>query len=165
MAVITIKNVNIEVVKKGRNSYEKATVEYTDEKGDTKSKPVVSFSNPAVFAVVKDSKPGDRFNARSVEKDGYWNWAELTPVTRQEATPAKGSYVDNRETADERRMRQLMIVRQSSISNALEFLKLRGDNTASMEDVLSTAQDFVDFVYGTEEALGAVDREDQDIPY
>jgi hypothetical protein len=53
----------------------------------------------------------------------------------------------NYETADERAARQVMIVRQSSISNAVALLKTE-KHTPTTEEVLAVAKQFENFVLG-----------------
>jgi hypothetical protein len=106
----------------------------------------MSFSNPAVFAALSKIKNPTKV---SVENDGapYYNWTKLTPVTNDEVpVKSKGwAYGDSRETPEERAKRQLMIVKQSSLSNAIEYLKM-SEASVSSDDVLATAQKFVDWV-------------------
>ena len=163
MALITVQDVSVEEIKKGRNSYQKATVVYTNSKGENKEKGVVSFSNPAVFSVIKDAKSGTKWDVEYAKDDPYFNWAKVSPIVEDgnglptvvgKTGPTGGKVTgSNYETADERTKRQLMIVRQSSISNALEYMKNTNNQDFGVTDVLGIAQEFVDFVY-MEEELG-----------
>ncbi len=169
MALITVQDVSVEEVKKGRNSYQVAVVVYTNPKGENKEKKVVSFSNPAVFATVKDAKSGSKWEVEYAKDDPYFNWARISPIVENErGQPAVADKVtggkvtgSNWETSDERAKRQLMIVRQSSISNALEYMKNTNNQDFGVTDVLGIAQEFVDFVYMDEEVgLGAMGLQD-----
>lgn len=165
MSQIVIQEVVVDTVKKGRNSYQVASVTYSDN-GKNFTKKIMSFANPKVFDVVQNAKQGERYDV-SVVKDGdYWNWSALKMVTGEQNTPeraqpATGGKVlgSNYETADERKLRQLYIIKQSSISNAIEFLK--GDENVTVAEVLNIAQHFVDYVYGTNQTL---EEMDSDIP-
>lgn len=168
MSQITIQEVNTEFVKKGRTGYTKATVIYTDEKGENRNKQLMSFANPAVFDAVKDAVAGDKYEIKAVKEGDYWNWAAATKVSADSApgaakAPSGGKVVgSNYETADERKVKQLYIIKQSSIANAIEFVKYSqrdGVEPYTVGDILDIAQQFVDFVYGTEENLGKVDTE------
>lgn len=174
MALITVQDVSVEEVKKGRNSYQVAVVVYTNNKGENKEKKVVSFSNPAVFATVKDAKSGSKWEVEYAKDDPYFNWAKISPVvedangfpTVQGKTGPTGGKVtgSNYETSEERAKRQLMIVRQSSISNALEYFKNTNYTTFGVTDVLGIAQEFVDFVYMDEEVgLAEVGLQDRSV--
>ena len=166
MSQITIQEVTTEYVKKGRSGYTKATVVYTDEKGENRTKPLMSFSNPAVFEALKDASQGDKFEIKVVKEGEYWNWSAATRVDKDSTPVAKapsgGKVVgSNYETADERKVKQLYIIKQSSISNAIEFVKYSqrdGVEPYTVGDILDIAQQFVDFVYGNDsEEVGSMD--------
>lgn len=164
MSIITIQEVTTEFVKKPKGGYSVANVTYTDN-GKNFSKKIMSFANPAVFDAVKDAKQGDVFDV-TVTKDGeYYNWSSAKKLDKDtpekaQAAPAAGRVLgSNYETADERKLKQLYIIRQSSISNAIEFAKMRTpvEEPYTPGDILDLAQQFVDFVYGTEEAVASMD--------
>lgn len=170
MPQVTIQDVRVETVTKGRNSYQVATVVHTTPRGETKEKKVMSFSNPAVFAVVSKATSGQSFEVGYTPGDQYYNWATITPLgdasspakasTGGTAAPAGGKVaVSTYETAEERKIKQLYIVKQSSIANALEYLKLKDDKEFGVSDVLEIAQDFVDYIYGTNETLEEMDSD------
>lgn len=170
MSQITIREVSVDEVKKGRNSYFKASVVYTDEKGENRTKPIMSFANPAVFAQVKDAKAGEKYVVKVVKDGEYYNWASLVKVEGDivPTKPVAGGKVlgSTYETADERKVKQLYIIKQSSISNAIEFVKYSqrdGVEPYTVGDILDIAQEFVDFVYSTDEAVEAVDRGNEGI--
>jgi hypothetical protein len=163
---VNIQDVTVSTVTKGRNSYQVAEVVYSNDRGENKTKKIMSFSNPAVFAVVSKGAKG----WHDTESDGapYYNWTSIKPAggDDQQAAPAaakSGVVKSTYETAEERKVKQLYIIRQSSISNAIDYLKAvhKEDEPAwNVNDVLNVAQEFVDFVYGTEEALASMDSED-----
>lgn len=166
MSQITIQEVTTEYIKKGRSGYTKATVVYTDEKGENRTKPLMSFSNPAVFEALKDASQGDKFEIKVVKEGEYWNWSAASRVDKDATPSAKapngGKVVgSNYETADERKVKQLYIIKQSSISNAIEFVKYSqrdGVEPYTVGDILDIAQQFVDFVYGNDsEEVGSMD--------
>lgn len=162
---IKIQDVSTETVQKGKNKYQMATVVYTDG-GKNYTKKIMSFSNPAVFDTVKNAKAGEEYDVKAVKDGDYWNWAAITKAdgdTPTKAAPAAGKVVgSNYETAEERKVRQLLIVKQSSITNALSYLNRAGSEPYNVQDVINIAQEFVDFVYGTNETLEEMDN---DIPY
>lgn len=165
---IKVQEVTVETVQKGRNKYQVATVVYTDG-GKNFTKKIMSFSNPAVFDTVKNAKSGEEYDVKAVKDGEYWNWASIERAGSGEAkaavagTPAAtGGKVlgSNYETADERKIKQLYIIKQSSIANAIARAAQHPDPNSV--DVLSLAQMYVDFVYGTNETL---EQMDDDIPY
>ena len=174
---VTIQEVTIDNGGAGKNKWQKATVTYTHN-GQNRKQTVMSFSNPAVFAYVSKIQHPVAVNV-TVTKNakGYDEWAAVEPATgeapaspvKAAGAPSGGKVVgSNWETPEERAKRQLMIVRQSSISNAIEYLSvtkgLKEDSDEAVKHVLAVAQEFVDFVYGTEEKLGSMDGIKQDIP-
>jgi len=173
---VKIQEVNVEFVKNGKNGYEVANVNYL-YKGDAKTTKIMSFSNPQVFKDVQ-KLVGKTVEVDTTQNGKYTNWAKLTPVAESpDQQPSVGGKSDvvksttvrsTYETPEERAQRQLMIVRQSSISNAIEVLKHNDlGNQINILTVLEVAQQFVDFVYG-KDALPEPERlEDMqdDVPY
>ena len=135
--------------KNGR-SYQIIEVTYKNESGQIANKKLMSFSNPSVFNHVKSLAKGDSLNV-TTEKDaaGYWQWTgignEETASTTQ-AKPANGGRVtgSNYETKEERAARQILIVRQSSLSSAVELLGAG----KSVSDVINVAKQFEEYVFG-----------------
>lgn len=167
MSNITIQEVTVETITKGRNSYNVATVVHTTDRGDNKTKKVMSFANPAVFNAIKDAKQGEVFEVAFTPGDQFFNWASAKPVGTATAAPktATGGKVvgSTYETPDERKIKQLYIIRQSSISNAIELLSVGAKTPPKVDEVLDIAQHFVDFVYGTNETVDSMDPENQDV--
>ena len=148
--IVDVGAPNTHAAKNGR-SYQSIEVTYKDEQGQVKNKKIMSFSNPSVFNHIKGLAKGDQINLRT-EKDanGYWQWTGIggdTPVA-QETKPATGGRVtgSNYETKEERAQRQIYIIRQSSISSAVELLGT-GAKTA---DVIATAKEFEAYVFAKE---------------
>lgn len=168
---IKIVEVNLESVKKGKTGYQVAHVSYTYN-GEPRTQKIMSFANPAIFKEVQELSPGETIDV-TLAKDsaGYTQWAKI--VRGGNTSNSSGSTgASNRsysgqtgrdfETADERKLKQLLIVRQSSISNALEYMKATGNNTFGVTDLLDIAQHFVDFVYDNNETL---ENMKDDIPF
>ena len=172
MPQVQIQNVTVETVTKGSNSYQVAVVSY-DNKGATKEKKVMSFSNPAVFSVVKGLTAGTWINVEYAKDDPYFNWAKVEVVDMGAAqastvaapvAPSAGKVLGSQyETREERQTRQLHIVRQSSLSNAVAMLTPGAKAPLKLEEVLTLAQSLVDFVYGTEDILAAPNSDLEDV--
>lgn len=136
---IEIINVAVTQVPTAKGSYGRAEVTYKNKSFQDKveSKPIMDFSAKDVYNVLKDAKFGDVFTiAREKNDKGFWDWKKI--VTGDEgamfneeekkgissmATPANTSPRSTYETADERAARQVLIVRQSSVSSAIAALK------------------------------------------
>lgn len=126
---------------------------YTDSAGKVDSKKLVSFSNKDVFNMFKTAAPGSTFEVTS-EKDsnGYWQWTAAKPLGEGAATAAptgmgKATPRSTYETPEERAKRQVYIIRQSSLSAAIDLLKHNNPKGAiAIPDVVSVARDFEEFV-------------------
>lgn len=152
---IKIINVTVETVPSGKGrSYEKALVSY-ESNGREQTFTLMSFTNPAVFKTIKDAQQGQEFEVTVGKNDkGYNSWVAVAPATGGSSQPGKTSSTtvakSTYETAEERKLKQLYIIKQSSIANAIEFL---GNNRRpdqlnhDVDDVLKIAQQFVDFIY------------------
>jgi hypothetical protein len=163
---ITILNVTHEHVPNAKGGYGKLDVAYKND-GKTEGKKIMSFSNEAVFNTVREAKAGDMFDVvTEKDKNNYWQWASVTPVhgaaAAQEATVAtkttSGATTTPRstyETPEERAKKQVYIVRQSSIANAIAYSQgVKALKTA--EDVLKVAAQFEAFVFGEKYDDGTV---------
>ncbi len=139
---IEIINVAVTQVPTAKGSYGRAEVTYKNKSYQDKveSKPIMDFSAKDVFNTLKDSKFGDQFTILREKNDkGFWDWKKIVTEADQAmfneeekknrsissmATPtANTSPRSTYETADERAARQVLIVRQSSVSSAIAALK------------------------------------------
>lgn len=167
---IVIQEVKIEEVRNGKNKYDKAEVVYSFN-GQNRTQKLMSFSNPAIFAQVRKMVSGETYDVEVVKNEaGFNSWAKIVAVSGE---PAPGVAVSNDkpvtgrtnvstyETAEERKIKQMYIIKQSSISSAIDYLTYAGA-AATVESVLEVAQQFVDFVYGNREA--DLFQQDNDIP-
>ena len=173
---VIFQEVNVENVVKGKTRYSKAVVTYTSN-GRNMQQTMMSFTNPDVFAIVQKLSPGQEIEVEITKNDaGYNQWASCKPVVADDSAPAATggksvtggkSPVSQYETREERQVRQLHIVRQSSISNAVAALTPGAKAPLKAEDLVALAQEFVDFVYSddTAEDLVAANPEIKDVPY
>ena len=151
-------------VTKQPKGYSVAEVAYKTDDGKTKGMKVLDFVQKEVFAVVKDCKPGDVCQA-DFEKNakGFWQFSNVvntgakgdTSVSAPQAAsaPAKPG---NWETSTERAARQVMIVRQSSLSNALKYCEVNAMKKISEDEVIAIAQIFEDYVLGADKPTGEI---------
>lgn len=168
---VEIQEVVVTEAGNGPRKYKVADVVYSWN-GNNRKQRIMSFANPDVFKTVTGlSTPITADIEVTKNAKGYDEWAKVSPVgnlppgaAAAASAKAPGKVLgSNYETSEERAKRQLMIVRQSSISNAIEFLKA-GENEFGVTTVLNVAQQFVDFVYGTDETLETLDRIPNDLP-
>lgn len=155
---VNIVNVTVEVKKPGPRGYSLATVQYLKD-GETKYQNVMSFVNPAVYAAVQKHIGEEVEVTLTKNAKGYDEWAGVSPASgsngaaqttgsgTQSATPATRVTGSNYETPTERARRQVLIVRQSSLTAALSFLKDTPEGLQNVEQVKDIAQEFVDFVF------------------
>jgi len=161
--VIEIINVSVEVkpTKVAGKTYELFDVAFKNKSFQDKveGKKIAAFVSPKVTAILRAAKFGDTYTVVR-EKDGeYWKWVDMViPGQEQEEntnmnTPVKTNPTpkSNYETSEERAARQVMIVRQSSISAAVNALKLDKAQLNATE-VIAMARNFEAYVLGTDDA-------------
>lgn len=167
---VEIQEVVVTEAGNGPRKYKVADVVYSWN-GNNRKQRIMSFANPDVFKTVTSlSIPASVAVETTKNAKGYEEWAKVVLSSDSSVSPVKTTGAptkvvgSNYETPEERKFRQLLIVRQSSIANAIEFLKFdadRGDISVNL--TLEVAQQFVDFVYGNEK-MGTMDGIEQDIP-
>lgn len=146
-----IEVVNVSVEDKGK--YNMAVVAYR-ENGQLKEKKIMSFgAASAVYKVLSKASQGQKFDVKATKNDkGYWDWTEITESNGESSkggsTLGNPAPKSNYETAEERAMRQVLIVRQSSVSNAIEYLKANPKKVPTVQEVLMVAKQFEDYVFG-----------------
>jgi len=131
--------------------------------------------------VLADNSVGKTFDVESVKNAaGYWDWTNLSVASGAPANtsasnaPSVGRATSNSTyaTAEERAKVQVYIVKQSCLAQAVALAGQSGTNTvyggkkATLDDVLSTAQKMVDFVF-SEKAASINDLTDlpNDLPF
>ena len=157
--IVDVGAPNTHAAKNGR-SYQSIEVTYKNDQGQVANKKLMSFSNPSVFNHIKDLSKGASLNVTTTkDANGYWQWTgiggdETAPTS--ETKPATGGRVtgSNYETKEERAARQILIVRQSSLSSAVDLL----GPGKSVEDVIATAKQFEAYVFGQAEDVSIGDE-------
>lgn len=159
---IVFQEMSIEKVPTAKGSYDKATVTYRKD-GKLEEKALMSFVSKVVIEKFKKAKKGDKFWITTEKNsNGYWQWIKAEESDGEDTPPfeggipvankapaAKPSGNGNWETKDERQARQVCIVRQSSLSNAIEFLNHNNKNY-KLDDVIDTAKSFEAYVFGSD---------------
>ena len=144
--------------KAGTKGYEVVEVAYKDPEGKTKGMKVLDFVQREVFKSLEGVNDGDILDVEFEQNDkGYWQFKSIAKGT----APASGTNTKgvsaaapaargNWETSEERAARQVMIVRQSQLTNTISYFELTKHTKATPEDVIAVAKVFEAFVLGTE---------------
>lgn len=148
-----IQIVNVSVSKPAGKKYNQADVVFTRDGRESKWR-IMDFANPQVFKALQNAQEGEEFAITVGKNDkGYDTWTSATKVAEGAVAPSAkasgstgGTTKSSWETADERAARQRLIVRQSSLAQAIEYFKLQETKPNHM-DVLSLAEEFHDWVF------------------
>lgn len=153
---VTILSVTIE----NKGKYNIADTAYKDDQGKVGGKKIFSFgAAEKAYKVLSDpSAVGKTFEVTSVKNEkGYWDWTALSPAgSAPAASTGSASGIvqgtaatvrSNYETAEERANRQVLIVKQSSLSAAVATLAVGAKAPPKTAEVLALAQEYVDFVF------------------
>jgi hypothetical protein len=179
ITVIDVGSPNSHPTSKG-GSYQSIEVTYKGEDSKVGSKKLMSFANPTVFNAAKTWAKGDTVNIRTEKlpgKDGqlYWQWTGIdtgdapvgAPSQTTGATPTSSRpAVSNYETREERAARQILIVRQSTLSNAIALLTTGAKAPPSNADVFKLADELQTYIFNEKPAVDKIaDDMEDDIPY
>ena len=173
-----IKILNVQNEDKGK--YNQLLVNFKNlDTGVVMATKVMSFTVPDVYAQLKDAVVDSIFDVQSVKNDkGFWEWKSVGPLKEAEVAASKKSSFAAKantagrdfETSAERHVRQKLIVRQSSLSAAIEVAKELG----ALGDVLGIAENYERWVYrgtpfdvakSSKTPANAIEDMDNDIPY
>lgn len=167
---LVISEVAVDNIVKGKSRYSVANVVHTYN-GESRTQKIISFANPKVFEQVQHLKAGDTIEVEVTKNDaGYNQWASLKKVndnqeeqvSSDKPKPSAGKVLGSTyETKEERAARQVLIVKQSSLSSAIASF---GSKVADLDEAAITAraQEFADWVFSNDVSL--VDMPD-DVPY
>lgn len=163
---ITILSIDIKTVPTAKGSYQTADVAYKNNsfQGKVEGKKVMSFgATKDSFATLAQASPGQTYEVTIVKNDkGYNDWVSMaqaqpgapSPVaptaTGTTGKPAAASPRSTYETPEERAQRQVLIVRQSSLSSAAAVLTAGAKTPPSAQAVVALAKEFEAYVFGTE---------------
>ena len=176
MSEICIEVKSVDLVKattKTNKPYEFVDLMYKNKSFQDKveGKKVMPFGNKEVFDVLKNSEKGDVFFiGRTKNTDGFWDWDKISaesnsykqveevshPISKSPISKAVSSS-SNWETAEDRAKKQVYIIRQSSLTNAVNTLV----GNVNPDDVKVTAQTYINFVLGIDDPSVT----ENDIPY
>lgn len=129
--------------------YNFVNVVYKTEEGKMEARDIPAWTE--VGKVLEDAKVNDTYSIEREKNGMYWNWIGISRQDSfnedkvQPKTFSKPQY----ETAEERNARQVLIVRQSSLSTAVSVCTVAG-TVVSAEDVIKVAKRFEQFVFSGE---------------
>lgn len=158
-------------------SYNQLDVAYKDNQGKVVGKKIMDFTYKDTYNTLKSATSGQVYEVETVknEKSGYWDWKSATlstafPSAQQIAPPSKGTPVGKStyETPEERAIKQVYIVRQSSISNAIEVAKAnKPKGGIEVNEILDLARAFESYVFDKDvpKQETPFDSLPDDIPY
>jgi len=145
--------------------------------GKIEGKKVMSFVNKDIFNLFSKATAGQVFDITTEKVGEYWQWTEACVSQNangntQETSAAKSFSASpapksTYETAEERAKRQILIVRQSSLAQAVDILSVNpGKDKLALEDVLHLADKLVSWVFETAPPPSMdIGDMDSDIPY
>jgi hypothetical protein len=183
---IQILSITTETKPTAKGSYQQLEIAYKDlsNQGKVSSKKIMSFTDKKVFDTLAIAKPTAVFDVSMAKNDkGYWDWKEVKrgeiPATNVDsrstmATVSSATSTTTRngwETPEERAKKQVYIIRQSSLSTAVQILAAGRKGEIKIEEVLSVASQLEDFVFGTKtdsvvaKDVGSIEDLEEDIPF
>ena len=156
---IEVKSVDIiKAVTTTNKPYEFIDLMYKNKSFQDKveGKKVMPFGNKEVFDTLKSANKGDIFYiGRTKNTEGFWDWDKIStesnsgykeevghPISKSPAS--KPATNNSWESTEERAKKQIYIIRQSSLTNAVNTLV----GNINPEDVKVTANNYIDFVLG-----------------
>ena len=162
--VIEVLNSTVTTHPTAKGSYQICELAFKNKTFQDKveGKKIMSFAEKLAFETFKDATAGQVFTiGREKDDKGYWKWNMVTqgetaimaqPQVTNNVTVSKPSTTPRStyETPEERAARQVMIVKQSSISNAIALAATNTKAKVSPEEILQVASQFVAYVLGTD---------------
>lgn len=145
--------INVQVPKNGGGSYKGSILRYVDSntnKSGERSFHENTFKfNKGMFEVLKSLNPGDTFVMPMEKKDGFWNPTDLRKTDGTEQPTNNVQKTAEFKANDDKR--QMLIVRQSCVNYAIEFIKTQ-EGIPSLEQVLEVAKEFEMHVFRDSDA-------------
>lgn len=146
---ITVKSVGPVEVKQGpKAQYQVFALTY-DKDGQETTKNIMEFSKE-VFGKFKNAAVGSSWNVEVKKNGKYWDWVNASPAAggaEVARSAPSGGTGRGFETPEERALKQIYIVRQSSIASALTYSGQQ-KSALPLAEVLLIAKKFEEFVFG-----------------
>ena len=158
---IRVVSVDITTKPTAKGSYQMCNLTYRNEStGKLEEKKLVPFGgehNARCFKVAHDASEGRCYEVTAEKGEQYWEWKEMKAIASdapppvaavgKQAATSGATGARTYETAEEREARQVLIVRQSSLSAAVATLAVGAKAAPKPEEVLQLAQRYVSFVF------------------
>lgn len=135
--------------------YQKLVVNY-DVDGDARKMNLVNFGNDKeIYDIFLSAAEGDAYEVKAKKDGKYWKWTDAARVEGSEVpvllkgtkkAVSSGTRTGDWETAEERAKKQVYIVRQSSITAAINYFGMI-NQTATMDAIINTAKEFEAYVF------------------
>lgn len=166
---IQILSVEVKTVPTAKGSYQMADIAFKNltYQGKVEGKKCMSFgAGAAAFKILSVAQPSSVFEITVVKNPaGFNDWTEATPSTEGATSPqppsgaSYPSYAPKAasvapatrstyESAEERAQKQVLIVRQSTLSNAINTLGAGAKSPPKVEDILALARQYEAHVFG-----------------
>lgn len=156
MSSITISPISIDVTSetaKNGKKYQKMVIAYKKSTGGVDAKTITSYGNKEVWQTLENHDPKDPkwYTIESEKNDGgYWEWVGIsrqdTPPKEEQATNfvqvGKSYSKPTYETPEERERKQILIVRQNALTNAVNFVNSQFPASSDRQKVLEIAKFF-----------------------
>lgn len=158
---ISVISTSIETKPTQKGSYQQLEVVYKNltYQGKVESKKLMSFgANASAFKALSAATPGSSYDITVTKNpQGYNDWTAVAPASGpapaaesagkpQTTSSPRSTY----ETPEERAQRQVFIIRQSSLTNAIATLSV-GAKAVKPDDVIALATKYTNFVTGVKD--------------
>jgi hypothetical protein len=166
---------DVNIAKNGGGSYRGTRIVYRDAEGSLKEQNIHSNAlrfNPGLKQSIIGLSPGDAFTMLKEKEGEFWNVKSISKGVVQEAVSTKaGATSEGKastsprstyETPEERARRQVLIVRQSSVSSAIAYAATQ-KSPMKIEEILKIAAQINDFVFDNESGDGSIDDIESDV--
>ena len=166
---------------KNGKTYKALTVVYKNREGKIETKTINPFGpGQNTVSILSEATTGQYYEVQTVKNDaGYWDWvdprvtdgqAASSPAAPSPASRASSGGENRFETSEERAKKQVYIVRQSSLSNAVETLAVGSKTALDPKKVIEVARMYEAYVFDTAieepaQATKASDFTDDDIDF
>lgn len=178
---ISVISTSVETKPTKSGSYQQLEVVFKNltYSGKVESKKIMSFGAGAgAFKVLAEATIGSVWEVTVVKNaQGYNDWTSVSPSSGDTTPVAAAAFAgavaksqpgqtrSTYETPEERAQRQILIVRQSSVSAAVATLSV-GAKAVKPADVIAVAKQYEDYVFGVKDPgpSGFEDIPDFDVP-
>lgn len=163
--IVTIKEVLAEKPK-GPKGYTKLSV-FTEEYKFPQFIMDFAPESKDAYKVLKDAIPGEVYDISTIKNEkGYDTWTQAVKQDKPKTFGGTAGSVPAArggtwETPEERARKQVLIVRQSSLAQAIETFKAQAIQPSGTE-VTDLAQEYVNWVF---QDMASPDSSLEDVPY